>query len=126
MLMHRFLIILMIALLPLRSWAGDVMALSMSTHALTAASTNILVKQASGGMEDCAGHSAFQSETAHTGAVDDGHCKTCVTCQICHSVALVNIPLLASDTPEVNHLKSPSAIPFASATLADRVKPPIS
>ena len=126
MTMRRFLVILMIALLPLRSWAGDLMAVSMSTHVVTAASANSVVKQASGGMEDCASHSVFQSETPETGAVDDGHCNTCVTCQICHSVALVNVSLPASCAAEANHLKSISVIPFASATLADSVKPPIS
>jgi hypothetical protein len=124
--MRRFLIILMIALLPLRSWTGDLMAVSMSTHALTAANANIVVKQVSSGMEDCAGHSGSHAEAAMPNASDDGHCKTCVTCQICHSVALVNIDVLASDPSHVNRLKSTSASTFASAPLAGSVKPPIS
>ena len=124
--MRRYLIILMIALLPLRSWAGDVMAVSMSVQALTAASSDIVVQQASGAMEDCAGHPDSESEALMEGAADDGHCKTCVTCQICHSVALVSIDVLASGPSDVNRLKSTSASTFASATLADSVKPPIS
>jgi hypothetical protein len=126
MTMRRFSIILMIALLPLRSWAGDLMAVSMSVQALTPTSADIVVRQASGAMEDCAGHADSASEAAMAEAADDGHCKTCVTCQICHSVALVNIDVLASDPIHVNRLKSLSSSTFASATLADSVKPPIS
>ncbi len=126
MVMRRFFIIFMIALLPLRSWAGDLMAISMSTYALAAANANIVVKQVSSGMEDCAGHSGSHAEAAMPNASDDGHCKTCVTCQICHSVALVNMDVLASGPPDASRLKSLSTATFASATLADSVKPPIS
>ena len=125
--MRHYLIILMIALLPLRSWAGDVMAVSMSTQALTVATANsVVAQQASVDTKDCVGHSASHSEATMATTVDDGHCKTCVTCQICHSVALVSIDVLASGTPEANRLKSLSSATFASATLADAVKPPIS
>ena len=124
--MRHYLIILMIALLPLRIWAGDVMSVSMSAQALTAASVEIVAPQASGGMEDCAGHPDSVGEAAKAGAADDGHCKTCVSCQICHSVALVSMDVLASGPPHANRLKSPSAAIFVSATLADSVKPPIS
>ena len=127
--MHRLLIILMIALLPLRSWAGDVMAVSMSAHALAAASVASLATvapQASADMQDCAGHADTPSDTTTAGTVDNGHCKTCVTCQICHSIALVNVDVESLAAPDVGRLKSPSATPFASAMLADSVKPPIS
>lgn len=124
--MRRFFILLMIALLPLRSWAGDVMAVSMSVQALMQASSDTVVRQVSGAMEDCAGHPDSVGEAPTAGAADDGNCKTCVTCQICHSVAVVSIDVLARGLPEVSRLKSTSASTFASATLADSVKPPIS
>ncbi len=124
--MRHYLIILMIALLPLRSWAGDVMAVSMATQALTTANAELVVKHVATDMQDCAGHSGSANDLPEAAASDEGHCKTCVTCQICHSVALVSIDVLASDPPDVNRLKSTSASTFASATLADSVKPPIS
>ena len=137
--MRRFFLLLMIALLPLRSWAGDVMALSMSaptpalavsmaTQTLTAPPVVALAQQASADMKDCPGHSDSSSETALAGAaaVDDGPCKTCVSCQICHSMVLVNVDVAALAAQDANRLKSPSAVSFASAALADSVKPPIS
>jgi hypothetical protein len=128
--MRHYLIILMIALLPLRSWAGDVMAVSMATQVVTSAGADVAAQRASADVKDCAGHSGSHSETTTAGAdvglADDGHCKTCVTCQICHSVALVSLDVLTSGAPEASRLKSPSAATFASAPLADSVKPPIS
>lgn len=124
--MRRILIILMIALLPLRSWAGDLMAVSMSTEALTVASASIAVHQVTADTKDCAGHSGPQSLTSDAIALDDSHCKTCVTCQICHSVALVNLATVASNTAPRNLRTTPIASIFASATLATSVKPPIS
>lgn len=124
--MRRYIVILMILLLPLRSWAGDLMAVLMTTQALSAASASVVALQASSDVNECAGHSAVQSETPDTGAVEDGHCNTCVTCQICHSVALVNISLPSLGEPAASHVRSSSPASFASATLADSVKPPIS
>jgi hypothetical protein len=133
MTMRRFLIVLMIALLPLRSWAGDLMGVSMSTQMLTTASANIAAKHAdakhaSADMKDCADHAGLHS-AATSGdpeGTDDAHCKTCVTCQICHSVLLVDIALPTSVAPVPERLKAPSDATFVSATLADSAKPPIS
>lgn len=131
--MCRIFILLMIALLPLRSWAGDWMAVSMSTEVLQGvAVTAVAIPLVTArhlplvDAQDCAGHSGSQSNSAEFATVDNGHCKTCVSCQICHSVALVEIVLLATGAPEVHHLIAASASPFASASLADTIKPPIS
>ena len=123
--MRRILIILMIALLPLRSWAGDLMAVSMSTEALTVATASIAVHQASADAKDCAGHSGPQSLTSDAIALDDGHCETCVACQICHSVAFVNVISVPHGALEGTVEETLLSSRFASATLADCVKPPI-
>lgn len=123
--MRHYLVILMIALLPLRSWAGDVMAVSMSTQALTTVSTELVVKHDSAAVEDCAGHSGSASDVSEAATAEDGHCSNCVTCQICHSVALVSIGVASAGTPEANRLGVSTAATFASAPLADSVKPPI-
>ena len=126
--MRHFIVIVMIALLPLRSWAGDLMALSMTTHGLQGASIELVTTtpQSSDEIQDCAGHPSSQSNATDTEAADNGHCKTCVSCQICHSVALVAIAPVSLDAPELHNLMAASAFPFASASLADTVKPPIS
>lgn len=122
--MRRLFIILMIVLLPLRSWAGDLMALS--THAVAVASSPVVAKHASVDAKDCVDHMAPSVETADARAADDGHCKTCVTCQICHSALLVTIASVPTSTSGASHLKVPVAAGFASAQLANSVKPPIS
>ena len=123
--MSRILIIFMIALLPLRSWAGDLMAVSMSTEALTAATASIAVHQVSADAKDCAGHTGPQSLTSDAIALDDGHCETCVACQICHSVAFVNVISVPHGALEGTVEETLLSSRFASATLADCVKPPI-
>ena len=124
--MRRLFIILMIVLLPLRSWAGDLMAVSMSAHAVAVASSPVVAKHAAVDAKDCADHVAPFVETADSGAADDGHCKTCVTCQICHSALLLSVATVATSAPGASHLKPPVAAGFASAQLANSVKPPIS
>ena len=135
MVMRRFFVILMIALLPLRSWAGDLMAVSMSTQVLQVANMQFMASQTASAGENCPGHSSAKNlkfpqtsaETATSQTEDtDGHCKTCVTCQICHSVALVNVISVPHGALEGTLKEALLSSRFASATLADCVKPPIS
>lgn len=130
--MRRLFILLMIALLPLRSWAGDVMTLEMAVGRLAS------VTQTSSTMaHDCHGQNA---EVSFAGSADsvianlsestdsfsDGRCDTCGTCQLCHSVALADFSL-----SELHSLSAPSFLSsdstgFASAPRALNLKPPIS
>ena len=135
MLMRRFFVILLIALLPLRSWAGDLMALSMSTQVLQAANVQLVASQRASADENCPGHTnAKNSEFLQTSvdagtsqaADGDEHCKSCVSCQICHSVALVNVISVPHGALEGTLKETLLSSRFASATLADCVKPPIS
>ncbi|MGE3347745.1 MAG: hypothetical protein AB7I35_09955 [Ramlibacter sp.] len=134
--MRRWLLIVMIALLPLRVWAGDVMAAQMLTQQLGATKTVAHSGHQSwtpahmgtetGGMAhaDCLGMTADQHEAHQAPASVD--CGTCVACQVCHSVALM-VPTLAQ-TASAAHPGAPvmRVEPFASAVLALGIKPPIS
>lgn len=143
--MRILLLALMIALLPLRGWVGDAMAMEMVASALN--DTEIAMDFAAPHADntrpkgeyhaqatamahaDCPGHTAMA--TSGDSPTDDSHpvhaadCATCAACQICHTVAL---------TPVAWHIGTyalPAVQPqasshhFASAERAPGFKPPI-
>ena len=138
--MRHLLLVLMIALLPLRGWVGDAMATSMAAGQLQQqVATKIIATHAhqSGAQDhfdhetaapeavqavhDCASDAA--DETSHAAGT---HCESCAACQACHTVALSQT---AADVNTVfNALTRPHAAAdqFASAEAALRQKPPIS
>ncbi|WP_367846304.1 hypothetical protein [Rhodoferax sp. WC2427] len=129
--MRRFFLILMIALLPLRGWAGEVMAMDiLAQHApaiqKVAAHAHHTVESSTFDMEmqaDCHG----AAEAAHSDAdASTSHCGTCPLCQMCHTVA-APAPFFAIPTPWLPHAQ-PTTGParFASAPAAFALKPPIS
>lgn len=133
--MRCLVIALMIVLLPLRAWAGDVMATQMATvavtteprtaHAQDMGNTAIFDHQKQL-TPDC--HEALPGQpdngktTSHE--ADSNHCGTCLVCQACHTVAL--LPALL-EVPTV--LTSPqqclARTVFTSAAAALGQKPPI-
>jgi len=142
--MRHLLLIVMIALLPLRAWAGDAMATGMAAgqmaqlqqthvatekiaadaHAASAKADFDHQKAAPGAdraMADCAGHGA--EDTDHAG---NAHCDTCSACQACHTVALANSAPKLVATFQAFALPHSAAYQFASANAALRQKPPIS
>lgn len=138
--MRHLMLALMIALLPIRGWVGDVMATEMASHkpAQLQDATEMLAAHAYGtGAEghfdhltaaassaqpaaDCAGHGAAES-----GPVADVHCDSCTVCQACHTVALS--PLIPAGHAVMAAPALPRAPPdhFASAFSALGQKPPI-
>lgn len=139
--MRHLLLILMIALLPLRGWTGDAMATGMAAgqmaqilqgqiatesvavHAHAASEEahfdqDVAVQQASPMAADCAGHGADNG--------DASHCDTCSACQACHAVALAQSAPKALCTFQAFSLPRSAADQFASADAALRQKPPIS
>ena len=140
--MRHIVLALMIALLPLRGWVGDVMATEMAStaprhvqvateiiadraHSERAAATFDHLSgdaQAAAMPPDCADHGG----TGPTTDMADTSCHSCSACQACHTVALS--PLLASTAS----LSMPPTLPpspaaqFASAVSALGQKPPIS
>lgn len=153
--MRHLVFALLIALLPLRGWVGDAMALQLTVAALS--HTEIAIKKEAFGAigtsasshfehqtpavhaaaeppamahADCPGHdsSALPASPHHGGGAQhaDGDCASCTTCQICHSVALT--PVLLHFTSALLPATAPSskAPHFASAERAPGFKPPIS
>jgi len=137
--MRHFLLILMIALLPLRGWVSDAMATGMAaagaqqvaTKAMAASlhesveEANLLLQtemaQATSAAADCADHALGGELHA-----PDAHCDSCSACQACHTVALSPE---AAAVAAVFDLRTPpraAVAQFASAEAALGQKPPIS
>jgi hypothetical protein len=140
--MRRLFLILLIALLPLRGWAGAVMSIEMALqeriaahhvgqgvhHAATAQKPDCHEHGAAAGhvapLGDTAAHNVDHDVTPDT--TPSNHCNTCVACQICHSVALTGLSPVAFAPPVFGTPAASGSIRFASATLAAYLKPPIS
>ena len=136
--MRYFVLAIMIFLLPLRGWAGDVMATQMAGSALaiekgasraheTGAKASFhQEKQAiniSPVVPDCHEQVVSHSDTAN--APTNDHCNTCAACQSCHTVALSHTsPEIATsfNRPQVRQV---IASRFTSADAALGQKPPI-
>jgi hypothetical protein len=138
--MRLIFLFLVIAMLPMRAWLGDVAAMQMVTTPasnMEIAANNINPIEADGTLSfnaeavkrpchdaaSAAGHPA--DLTTLTGPATYGNCVQCSTCQGCHSVALAPImhplPMLALPRQLVH---SDHAL-FASVPRAPHLKPPI-
>ena len=147
--MRRWLLIVMVALLPIRGWVGDAMAMEMaSTAAAHASSSQHLatlfianhedgartyapfdMKMAAEGHADCPGHAeAMPTGPDASTAAESGHdaCNACTSCQVCHTVALAATDDVSASN--VQHFATPPTLssPFVSAPPARGFKPPIS
>ncbi len=116
----RFLLIaLMLVLLPLRGWAGNIMAVDIAaTAAMQAKMANVSNQTAM--PVDCAMHSQPSADDAATS------CGGCDTCELCLTVVnLMHATWAAS--PFARHT-SPLTLSasFSSASSASGLKPPIS
>ena len=128
--MRHLLIALMIALLPVRGWVGDAMALSMLEHGRAAGTTEVAV---SAGMDHhpCPDHSAAPMDAlaaADAEPADDhqnrAHAHS--ACDVCNGPAMtVSSP--GATTPPASHaVLAAHSEPFASTELRHGIKPPIS
>ncbi len=112
--MRTWILALMIALLPLRGWVGDAMATPVGGTPTTV---------------DCHLHDAApSSDSVEADATDPdagAEHAPCDSCQVCHGSAVAPVwptlvlPRLALALPD------PRPVSFASAELAQGVKPPI-
>ncbi|WP_290427351.1 hypothetical protein [Ramlibacter montanisoli] len=135
--MHRWLLLLVVLLLPLRGWMGDAMAAravepAVAVAGLQAHAHAIEHGARAGHGHDCDdhGHSATVQVEAAQQAADiaapqaDGDCPTCASCQACSSLALSPSPaapaamVFAHPRPQTAHAA------FASAEPAHLFKPP--
>ena len=123
------LFVLMIALLLVRGWAGDVMTTSMALAPLQHASKLIAVTdhriraqahldRESPATHDCGGHSHED--------IEDAHCESCAACQACHTVALTPATSGCSSLFSTPSQPRSATAQFASAETARGQKPPIS
>ena len=141
--MRHLLLALIIALLPLRAWVGDAMAVSMLGH--PAASAVAAAAPPSTGTyahPDCPDHAAGMP--LHANAVSDGHDSAHGmgthpadapqqpdhhqhgACDVCNGPALGVSPPLAPHVSQVHALLTLPAERFASVALQQGIKPPIS
>ena len=140
--MHRWFVFLMIALLPLRGWVGDVMAadtLTQRIHALAPAPVQTAAAQPAGaGLHtnphadphaDCHGKAPAQGaaqQPAADAAAPVTDCGNCTACQVCHSVAMAATPGASPLAPAPQAAPPVRGAHFASAVPARGFKPPIS
>lgn len=141
--MRHFTVILMIALLPMRIWAADMMAVSMARQQLQAVETMQMIQPGIGGQSsptqpaaqakaplsaDCPMMLMLAGKQA---GVTDGKTgstvsKVCTTCQLCMGLVTGYVPrrlLLMPLPPAALWLGSTT---FTSAERVPGFKPPIS
>ncbi len=128
--MRILFLALMIALLPLRGWVGDVMAMERVSQGLTST-------QATAAPGDCheamashgnagAAHDDHPSAAAQSSANVSGDCGGCTACQICHSVALAGPFSVTPTAAPATSAPQTQARLHASIARAPGFKPPIS
>jgi hypothetical protein len=128
--MRILLLALMIALLPVRGWMGNAMAVDMASQAVAKAQQTDSEADADASMPaDCpmhaqsAGKEAADGDAQVTGSV---HCNGCDNCELC--LALVTSTWPEELTPTITRHAAPLATGyrFSSADRFSSFKPPIS
>jgi hypothetical protein len=105
----------MIALLPLRSWAGDVMTAQMVVTAANQRSVH------------CSDHAKVQRmDVISSQDTEQDHCSTCIVCQVCQSATLADENIIPVLRQLHHHMAMLSTTAFTSAAPAPGFKPPIS
>ena len=133
--MHRWLLLLVVLLLPLRGWMGHAMA----TQAVEPAFVGVQAHALAAGHGARAGHGHGCDDHAQSPAVQvdaaqpaadsaspQGHadCPTCASCQACSSVALSPAPAASADMVFSHPRPRTAHAAFASAEPAHLFKPP--
>ncbi len=138
--MRRLFLILMIALLPVRGWAADMMAVSMAAqqmHAVQFVQSGIdgqngsapLVRQVQPAMSaDCPMMAMLAGKSGRDAGDETGSSvfKVCTTCQLCMGLVTGYVPSGPSMTPLPPAALCLDGASFSSAERAPGFKPPIS
>ena len=150
--MRRLLLILMIALLPVRGWASDVMTVASATQQLSVASNTtefvathaiqararatfdgyFEAKPASSMPWDCpwrakdAGNAAQDGIDSASDSPSNRFCNGCNTCQLCMALVTSYPMALVSATYLPQAVQQVATISFSSAERTPGFKPPIS
>jgi hypothetical protein len=142
--MRTLWIALLIALLPLRGWVGDAMAVTMAVSPHTAAALMVAgdcphagsTHIGEHGGQNTGEHSAQHAEE-HTGGHDAGHAhapadagehgavSAHLLCDVCNGPVLGSAAPLTPGSPQEHGLHITRSEPFASLAPRHVVKPPI-
>lgn len=112
----RFFILVLIALLPLRAWSVERMAVHMAANEVAVAAG----EPAAAMPADCPMHMTAAGDSTEP-QTEHG----CQSCQLCMSLSPATLPLLKVPGLRPLAAASPHADRYASADLARLVKPPI-
>ncbi|NTV85214.1 MAG: hypothetical protein HGA21_00555 [Burkholderiaceae bacterium] len=140
--MRQLILALMIILLPLRGWMGDVMAMDAAMETQVAIHSfadggqpapGSVPSAASSGPVSLAGgpvHCPDHASAPDKGTNPDGdaaaHGQACTVCQVCHTVAISADAVLLAALPLPVLAPATSFHRFTSALPAPGLKPPIS
>ena len=124
--MRHILVVLMIALLPLRGWASETMVVSMAVQQLVVAQMQTVDE--AGMPADCPlfGQASKTSTTGTNSETISPLCKGCTTCQLCMALVTGYAPMpgIAAHLPHA--VRRVNTFSFTSAERAPGFKPPIS
>lgn len=120
--MRHWLLALMIALLPLRGWVGDAMALSL---VMPAGTVQAATTPPCHGHEDAATSVAGADApgTAQASAPEGTHSHG--ACSVCHAPALTPLALRAISPQAAPPAAAPASVRFSSCEPRRDAKPPI-
>jgi hypothetical protein len=133
----RFLLLaLMIALLPVRGWMGNAMAVDMASQAVakayktgSAVPASVVVDADASMPADCPMH-AQPADTDASGAdaplAGSAHCNACDTCELCLALATSTWPDLLPTAFTRHAAPLAAGYRFSSADRFSSLKPPIS
>ena len=129
--MRVLIIVLLLALTPLRAWAADSMAVQMATQGLGPSDAQASAVRAAEPVVHCSGMAEHHAETSpeaeeENKSFEGGPCHNCAACQMCATVALIAPPTAGVAGLQVHRLPWASVPSFSSAVLAPSQKPPIS
>ncbi|WP_143762907.1 hypothetical protein [Ramlibacter tataouinensis] len=122
--MRPWLLILMVALLPLRGWVGDAMAGEALARQVVAMAAD--AQASAPHPPDCHGHAAASSDAGDVSAPDLHAGEVCSHCQLCMLLALRAPEGGFTAVRPVHALPAFGADRYASAPLPPLLKPPIS
>lgn len=131
--MRRWLLLVLVLLLPVRAWVGDAMAGDMLQQHLASAVTHEAHAQAAAeasqhsAAHDCDEHrQAAVEPAADEASAGPAHadCATCASCQACSSVALSPAPPAAAGSSIAHPQPRAVVLAYASAEPALAFKPP--
>lgn len=123
--LKRYLLIaLMLVLLPLRGWAGNVMAVDMAAQQVTMAQVQAV--DVATMSADCVMAMQTSAEAMKQANQTSSHCHSCDTCQLCLALA-TPCQVYWHVSPIGRHNAALlTGIAFSSADSASSFKPPIS